>query len=180
MKIILAILAVIVIGVLVIGFLFIRWANQPENVAARLEEYKQEAAKKLEDEKRNAEDAKKQVEIDKEIEAKKANLKLVINENFANNRFEFLDYKFQNSSQFKFKDNQFKYDVFSTRGSYPMNHFIFSKEDFSDFAAEMDFDIHGYEARAGIFWDAQPNGDRDPTAYHVAYSSASDLGCVDI
>lgn len=172
---VLAIIGVVIVGVLVLGFLFVRWANQPENVAARLKERELEAARMIEDEKKKVEDAKKQVELDKEIEAKKANLKLVIDENFANNRFEFLDYKFQNSSQFKFKDNRFNYYVFSTRGSYPTNHFIFSKEDFSDFAAEMDFDIHGYEARAGIFWDAQANGDRDPSAYQVAYSSASGL-----
>lgn len=175
MKIVLAILAFIIISVLVLGFLFIRWANSPEQVTALKKEYEREAAQKIEDEKKRAEDAIKQVEIDKEIEAKKANLKLVIDENFANNRFEFLDYKFQNSSQFKFKDNQFNYYVFSTRSSNPTNHFIFSKEDFTDFAAEMDFRIHGYEANAGIFWDARADDDRDPTAYKVAYSSASGL-----
>ncbi len=175
MKILLAIAGVVIIGVLILGFLFVRWANQPENVAALQKEREREAAQKIEDDKKKVEDAKKQVEIDKEIEAKKANLKLVIDENFANNRFEFLDYKFQNSSQFKFKDNQFNYYVFSTRGSNPNNHFIFSKEDFTDFAAEIDFRISGYEAIAGIFWDAQPNGDRDPTVYQAAYSSASGL-----
>lgn len=175
MKIILAVIAVIIVGVLAFGFLFVQWANQPENVAALQKRREQEAAQKVEDEKKRAEDAKRQVEIDQETEAKKANLKLVIDENFADNRFEFLDYKFQNSSQFKFKDNQFNYYVFSTRNSNPTNHFIFSKEDFADFAAEMEFDIHGYEAVAGIFWDAQPNGDRNPTVYKNAYSSASDL-----
>lgn len=175
MKIIFAFLAIIIIGVLVLGFLFVRWANQPENVAALQKEREREAAQKIEDEKKRLEDAKKQVEIDKEIESKKANLKLVIDENFANNRFEFLDYKFQNSSQFKFKDNQFNYYVFSTRNLNPVNHFIFSKEDFVDFTAEIEFRIHGYEANAGIFWDAQANGDRDPPDYKVAYSSASGL-----
>lgn len=175
MKIIVAIFAVIIIGLLVLGFLFVRWANSPEQVAALKKAREREAAQKIENEKTRTEDAKKQIELDKESEAKKANLKLVIDENFANNRFEFLDYKFQNSSQFKFESNQFSYYVFSTRGSSPNNHFIFSKEDCTDFAAEMDFRIHGYEAIAGIFWDAQPNGDRDPTSYQAAYSSASGL-----
>ena len=168
MKIFLAIVAVVIIGVLFLGFLFVRWANKPETAAKFKKMDEEEAAKKLADEKRKA-------EIAQAVETKKANLKLVIDENFANNRFEFLDYKFEKSSQFKFKDNQFNYYVFSTRNSYPSNHFIFSKEDFEDFAAEMEFRIHGYEARAGIFWDAQPNGDRDPAAYKTAYSSASGL-----
>ena len=175
MKIVLAILGVGILVVSVFGFLFVRWANQPENVAARLKERELEAAQKIEDEKKKVEAAKKQVELDKEIEAKKANLKLVIDENFANNKFEFLDYKLDKSSPFKFEKNQFHYSVSSTRGSNPANYFIFSKEDFSDFAAEMDFTIQGYEARAGIFWDAQPNGDREPTSYKNAYSSASGL-----
>ena len=154
-------------------FLFIRWANSPEQVAETQKQYREQAAKKIEDEKRK-------VELDKEIEAKRANLKLVIDENFVNNQFEFLDYKFSPKAPFKFEDNQFHYSVFSTRSSNPINYFIFSKEDFADFAAEMDFDIHGYESRAGIFWDAQPaNGDRDPTAYKVAYSSASGLDVED-
>ncbi len=168
MKIILVIIAVVIVVISVLGFLFVRWANQPENVAARLKERELKATQKIEDE-------KKQVESDKEIEAKKANLKLVIDENFVNNRFEFLDYKFDKSSQFKFKENKFNYYVFSTRNSNRTDYFIFSKEDFGDFAAEMDFDIHGYEARAGIFWNAQPNGERNPNEYQVAFSSASGL-----
>lgn len=168
MKIVLAILGVIIVGFIILVFLFVRWANSPEQVAEFKKMKETEAAKKAEDEKRRAEQ-------EKEIEAKRANLKLVIDENFANNRFEFLDYKFDKSSQFKFKDNQFNYYVFSTRNSNPTNFFIFSKEDFGDFAAEMEFTIHGYEARTGIFWDAQPNGDQNPTAFKTAYSSASGL-----
>lgn len=168
MKIILAILGIVIVGVLILGYLFVRWANQPEQVAELKRTREAEATKK-------AEDNKKRAELEKEIAAKKANLKIVIDENFANNRFEFLDYKFDKSSQFKFKENKFNFSVFSIRNSNPTNYFIFSKEDFADFAAEMDFDIHGYYSRAGIFWDAQPNGDRDPTAYQTAYSSASGL-----
>jgi hypothetical protein len=168
MKIILIILGVVIVVFSILVFLFIRWANSPEQVAESQRWRKEQAAKKIEDEKNKA-------ALEKEIEAKRANLKLVIDENFANNRFEFLDYKFSESSPFKFKDNQFHYSVFSTRGSNPINYFIFSKEDFEDFAAEMDFDIHGYDSRAGIFWDAQAGGDRNPTEYRVAYSSASGL-----
>ena len=167
-KIILAILGIIIIGFLVLGFLFVRWANQPEQVAEFKRMREAEATKKADDE-------KKRGELEKEIAAKRANLKLVIDENFANNRFEFLDYKFDKSSLFKFKENKFNFSVFSIKNSNPTNYFIFSKDDFGDFAAEMDFDIHGYYSRAGIFWDAQPNGDRDPTAYQAAYSSASGL-----
>jgi hypothetical protein len=168
MKIILGILVFVIVGVLILGFFFVRWANQPGQVAELKRMREAEATKK-------AEDDKKRAELEKAIEAKRADLKLAIDENFVNDRFEFLDYKFDKSSQFKVKENKFNYSVFSTGNSNPTNYFIFSKEDFTDFAAEMDFDIHGYDSRAGVFWDAQPNGDRDPTAYQVAYSSAGGL-----
>ena len=168
MKIILAILGIGIVGILILGFLFVRWANQPEQVAELKRTREAEATKKAEDE-------KKRVELEKEIAAKKANLKLAIDENFANNRFEFLDYKFAKSSLFKLKENKLNFSIFSVINSNPTNYFIFSKEDFGDFAAEMDFDIHGYYSRAGIFWDAQPNGDRNPAVFRTAYSSASGL-----
>lgn len=165
-----AILAGLVILAAILGYLFVSWANQPENIAALQKQRETEAAQKARDEKARADAEKEAVE-------KKAGLKLAIDENFADNKFEFLDYKFDQSSQFTFKDNKFNYSVFSTRNSNPTNHFIFSREDFGDFAAEIEFDVHGYESRVGIFWDAQPNSDsnHDPDAYQAAYSSASGL-----
>lgn len=170
MKIFLIILGAILICVFVLGYLFVSWANSPENVEALKKQRETEAAKKIQDEKDRA-------ESEKQAESKKANLKLVIDENFASGKFAFLDYKFESSSQFKFKDGAFNYYVFSTRNSNPTNHFIFSREDFDDFAAEMEFVIHGYDSRAGIFWDAQPNANpnHDPASYKVAFSSASGL-----
>lgn len=164
------VLAGALVVVIVLGYLFVSWANRPENVDALKKQREAEAAQKAQDEKERA-------QLEKEMPARLANLKLAIDENFANGKFEFLDYKFENSSQFKFKDGKFNYYVFSTRNSNPSNHFIFSKEDIGDFSAEMEFDIHGFDARAGIFWDAQPNPEnhRDPVAYNVAYSSASGL-----
>ncbi|HEV7643943.1 MAG TPA: hypothetical protein VGO50_08395 [Pyrinomonadaceae bacterium] len=169
-----AVLAIALIFVVVIGYLFVSWANKPENVAALQKQRETESAQKALDEKERA--AAKE-DAEKEIVEKKANLKLAIDENFADNKFEFLDYKFDQSSQFKFKDNKFNYSVFSTRNSNPSNHFIFSREDFGDFAAEIEFEVHGYESRVGIFWDAQPNsdGNHDPETYQAAYSSAGGL-----
>ena len=169
-----ALAAGLVILVAIIGYLFVSWANKPENVAALQKQRETEAAQKAGDEKERA--AAKE-EAEKETAEKKANLKLAIDENFADNKFEFLDYRFEDSSQFKFEDNKFNYRVFSTRNSNPSNHFIFSREDFGDFAAEIEFDVHGYESRVGIFWDAQPNSDsnHDPDAYQAAYSSAGGL-----
>ena len=120
MKIVLAILGVMIVGFIILVFLFVRWANSPEQVAEFKKMKEEKAAKQAEDEKNRAAQ-------EKEIEAKRASLKLVIDENFADNRFEFLDYKFEKSSQFSFKDNHFNYSVFSTRGSNPANFFIFSK-----------------------------------------------------
>jgi hypothetical protein len=161
------VLAVVIIFVAVAGYFFIGWANKPENVAAMQKQYQAEAAQKVQGEKDRSEAEKLAAE-------KRANLKIAIDENFAGGKFEYLDYKFENSSQFKFKDGGFNYYVFSTRNSNPSNHFIFSKEDFGDFAAEIEFESHGYDGRTGIFWDAQPNSDPnyDPEAYQTVYSSA--------
>ncbi len=169
-----AIVGGLVILVAILGYLFVSWANMPENVATLQKQREIESTQKAQDEKARAIMEK---DAEKEFAEKKANLKLAIDENFANNKFEFLDYKFDRSSQFKFQDNKFNYSVFSTRNSNPSNHFIFSREDFGDFAAEIEFDVHGYESRVGIFWDAQPNSDsnHDPETYQAAYSSASGL-----
>lgn len=168
MKIILAILAIGLTGVLFLGFLFVRWANQPENVAALKKKRETEAAQKIDDD-------RKQAELAREIEAKRANLKLVVNENFAGNRFEFLDYKYDKVSSFKFAKNEFVCSALVLRGQNPQDYFIFSKEDFADFAAEMEFGIWGTDAFAGIFWDAAPNGERNPAQYQSAYSSPNTL-----
>jgi hypothetical protein len=168
MKIILAILAIGLIGVLFLGFLFVRWANRPENVEALQKKRETEAAQKIDDD-------RKQAELAKEIETKKANLKLVVDENFAGNRFEFLDYKYDKVGSFKFEKNEFVCSALILRGQNPQEYFIFSKEDFEDFAAEMEFGIWGTDAYAGIFWDAVPNGERNPAQFKSAYSSPNTL-----
>ena len=93
MRIIFVILGILIACLAVFVMLFVRWANSPEQVAEMQKQYKEQATKKIVDEKSKA-------ALDKEIEAKKANLKLVIDENFANNRFEFLDYNFSPNAPF--------------------------------------------------------------------------------
>lgn len=175
MKIILAIGIVMVIGFLILGYLFVQWANSPEQIAALKKDREIEAARKIEDEKKRVEDEKRKIEIDREFEAKLANLQLVIDEQFADNCFVALDYKYQNFPKFKFEDHRFSCSSIIYKHSPPQHYFIFSKHDFGDFAAEMEFGIWGGDGFTGIFWDAQPNGQNDPTSYQAAYSSPNGL-----
>lgn len=168
MKIVLVVSGVVIVFFSIVFVLFIRWANSPEQVAETQKFYKEQAAKKIEDE-------KKKIELDKEFAEKRAKLKLVIDENFAENRFESLDFTYQNFSMFEFKDHQFSCSRIIYKKNPPRRFFIFSKDDFEDFAAEIDLGIWGGDGFTGIFWDAQPNGQNDPTAYQAAYSSPNTL-----
>lgn len=164
MKIFLGILAVAIIAILVLGYLFVQWANRPENVEALKKDRQETADKKIADE-------KKQAELAKEIEAKRANLKLVVDENLAEGRFQSLDFDPNENKALKFADGKFKYDALVTKGQNATEMFIFSKEDFEDFAAEMELEIWGYGALAGIVWGAETNGKNYAIKYQAAYSS---------
>lgn len=168
MRIILVTFGIIASVVLILGYLFVQWANRPETIAEFKRMDEEKAAKKAADDARKA-------EIDKEFEAKRENLTLVIDENFANNRFESLDFTYTKFSKFSFEDHEFKTSSIIYHHSPPQNYFIFSQEDFADFAAEMDLGIWGGDAYVGIFWDAQPNGQNAPTYYQAAYSSPNGL-----
>jgi hypothetical protein len=47
-------IAGLAIVIVILGYLFISWANKPENVAAMKKEYETEAAQKVQDEKEQA------------------------------------------------------------------------------------------------------------------------------
>ena len=169
------ILAIIIVTVFAFGFLFVQWANKPENVEALKKKRAMEVTKKLENEKAQAIIRSEKAIAHKEIEAKKATMKLVIDEHFADNRFEQLDFHYGHINYFKLGENEFNFSGMLTKGQHAQDYFIRSKDDFGDFTAETQLGIWGGEAFAGIFWAANDNGDNNPLAYQAAYSSPNKL-----
>ncbi|MBD2703709.1 hypothetical protein IC229_23895 [Spirosoma sp. BT702] len=161
--------------IIALGYLFVKWANKPENVEALQKKRASEAIQKIEDEKKQAALLIEQAAARKEIERKKGLLKLVIDENFASNRFEKLAFNDGNISYFKFGKNEFEFSGLLTKGQNAQNYFISSSGDFGDFVAETQIAIWGTDCHAGIFWDGQPNGTKNPSRYQVAYSSPNRL-----
>ena len=162
------IFAIILLSILCLGYLFVQWANKPENVEALKKRRAMEATQKIETE-------KEQARMRKEIEAKKATMKLVIDENFANNKFEQLAFKDNTITYFEFEKNEFNFSGLVTKGQNAQDYFITSKDDFGDFTAEIQMGIWGGDCHAGIFWDAKENGDMNPKEYQAAYSSPNRL-----
>ncbi|MVM33486.1 hypothetical protein GO755_25845 [Spirosoma sp. HMF4905] len=169
------ILAILFLSILVLGFLFVQWANKPENVEALQKKRAMEAAQKIKDEKKQVAIQKEQVVVQKEIETKKASMKLAIDENFANSRFEQLDFRYSNISYFDVKKNELNFSGMVYKGQNPQAYFMISNDDFGDFTAEMQTGIWGGDSYAGIFWGAQPNGDKNPNQYQAAYASPNTL-----
>lgn len=169
------ILAIAFVSVLVLGFLFVQWANKPENVDALKKKRAMEATQKLEEEKVQAEIRTEKAIVHKEIETKKATMKVTIDEHFANNRFEQLDFHYDHINYFKFGKNEFNFSGMVAKGQNAQDYFIISKDDFGDFTAETQLGIWGGDAYAGIFWAAKNNGDKNPKEYQAAYSSPNKL-----
>jgi len=169
------ILVIALLSFLVLGFLFVQWANKLENVDALKKKRAMEAIQKTEDANEQAVISKEEPIVRKEIETKKAAMKLAIDENFANSRFEQLDFRYSNIHYFKFGKNEFNFSGMVTKGQNAQDYFIISNDDFGDFTAEIQLGIWGGDAYAGIFWDAKDNGDKNPTEYQAAYSSPNAL-----
>lgn len=169
------ILAILVLSILVLGVLFVHWANKPENVEALQKKRALEATQKIEEAKKQITVQKEQAVTQKEIETKKATMKLVIDENFANSRFEQLDFTYPTISYFTIKKNELNFLGMVYKGQNPQAYFISSKDEFSDFTAEMQVGIWGGDAYAGIFWGAQANGDKNPDQYQAAFSTPNTL-----
>jgi hypothetical protein len=153
---------------LVLGFLFVKWANKPENVAAIQNERKEKALEKAEIERQ------KTLQL-KDFDAKKAMMKLVIDEDFTKKAFQFLDFRPELLNLVEFKDKMAEYATLTTRGQNASSFFIFSKEDYEDFIIEIEMEIWGYGACGGIVWDAELDHNNNPINFETAYSSPSSL-----
>lgn len=155
---------IILLILLALGYMFVQWANRPENVAALQQKRKDETFKKLEETKRN-------IAQDEAIKSKTANMSLVIDEDFVQNKFNNL--VSPNPTIFKFKNDKAEYSNLITKGQYAADYFAFSAESFKDFVGEIEFDVSGDIIRCGIVWDAVLAEKGHPTSYQAFYSSPS-------
>jgi hypothetical protein len=148
---------------LVLGYFFVQWANKPENVAALLQERKEKASKKIADEKQKAIRTK-------QLAAKVATMSLTIDENFAHQKFDYLSYNTNDGRFIKFKDGMAVYSDLITKGQSASDYFVFSKEDYQDFVAEVTYEIWGSGAFCGIVYDAKLNEKGYAVAHQAAYA----------
>jgi hypothetical protein len=155
----------IVLGVLILlGWLFVRWANQPENVAALQEDRAKRAAEKEQQEKAVA-----------EAESRRGSFThLLVDERFTDNRFEKLA-PAPSTSSFRFEEHQLKFNITLTQGSNAYEYFFLTPDMYGDFVAEIDQSIWGSDARIGIVWDAEPEPGKNPKNYQAAYCSPGQL-----
>ncbi|GAB3955282.1 hypothetical protein GCM10028805_42410 [Spirosoma harenae] len=169
------IFAIAFLVILVFGYLFVQWANKPENVEALKRKRAMDAARKVEDKETQAALVREQAILHDEIEHEKSGMKLVIDEDFARKGFEKLDFNYPTVRYFNFETNKLDFSGTVYRSQNPQEYFITSTEDFNDFIAEIQIGIWGDIAYAGICWDVKPAGNLNPAYYQAAYSSPNHL-----
>lgn len=138
----------ILIGVLlVLGYFFVQWANKPENVEALLKQRKTDSL--------NAELASKKVnktkpnpQIQKDEGDSKVSSGLIIDEDFANNRFRSL--KKYSESTAEIKDNALVFSTLVQQKKSYSNILALTDGEYVDFMAEMEVELAGDIIGLGI------------------------------
>lgn len=138
----------ILIGVLlVLGYFFVQWANKPENVEALLKQRKTDSL--------NAELASKKVnktkpnpQIQKDEGDSKASSGLIVDEDFANNRFRSLK-KYPESTA-EIKDNALVFSTLVQQKKSYSNILALTDGEYVDFMAEMEIELAGDIIGLGI------------------------------
>lgn len=152
---------IILATLLILGYFFVQWANKPENVEALLKAREQKKKQAIADSIKAVEDKKQQrleaaagawkdVEVQKKTEA---DLQLVIDETFQNNRLEDMD--MQKTSTAKIADKKLVYSKTVFKKTTSETILALSKKEFENFAAEMETEIAGDELGVGIVFNYQ-------------------------
>ena len=150
---------IILATLLVLGYFFMQWANKPENVEALLKAREQEKKQAIADSIK-AEKDKEQQRLDKAVDAWKdvevqkkneADLQLVIDETFQNNRLEDMD--MQKTSTTKITDKELIYSTTVYKKTTSETILALSKKEFENFVAEMETEIAGDELGVGIVFN---------------------------
>ncbi|MFN8357614.1 MAG: hypothetical protein U0Y10_24360 [Spirosomataceae bacterium] len=163
LKIILIALAVF----LVLGYFFVQWANRPDNVEALLkkreEDRKQAVAdslKAIQQKKQQEAEAQVAAQHEAEIQRKtETDLRLWIDETFANNRLMMLED--QQANSVKLKDNALTFSTLVYKKSSYGYAIALSKEEVDNFVAEAEVEISGDELSMGIVFNHHKTGKKD-------------------
>lgn len=157
LKISLSILLVLIIA----GYFFIQWANQPKNVEAllkaRIEAQRKAHLNRLQaikNEKRNQQQLQQIANREAFIQQKTDNdLYLSINETFENHQFNSLiDSKASNT---KIEKNQLVFSTIAYKKSSSSYVLGLTKQAFDNFVAEMDIELGGSKIDLGIVFNYQ-------------------------
>lgn len=158
---------IIALVLFVSGYLFVRWANAPENVAALQQKRLIDAA----DKESVIQELKKEQEA---IREKIADLRCVIHEDFKTNKFTQLHSL--DSRTFRFENHEAIYSNLVTQGQLANAYFVLSDQSFTDFVAEIEFEISGEILKCGIVWDCQLEPSEQgayPSNFQGVYSGPS-------
>ena len=149
----------VLVMVIAAGFLFVQWANRPENVDALLKarEQKKIQAKadslqaEIAEKQKQAEEAsafRKEQEVQRKTEA---DLKLVVEETFKGNLVEYLD--LPKNARGKLEDNSLVFSAIAYRKASTEYILALTKQEYDHFAAEMEMEIWGDELTIGILFN---------------------------
>ncbi len=138
---------ILIIVLFALGYMFVQWANKPENVEALLKQRKADSL--------NAELASKKVNKTKpnpqtpEDEGdSKVSSGLIVDENFANNRFQSLK-KYPESTA-EIKDNTLIFSTLVQQKKSYSNILALTDGEYVDFVAEMEIELAGDIIGLGI------------------------------
>ncbi len=141
------------------GFMFVQWANRPENVDALLKarEQKKIQAKadslqaEIAEKQKKAEEAsafRREEEVQRKTEA---DLKLVVDETFKGNVLKYLD--LSKNAGGKLEDNSLVFSAITYRKTSTEHILALTKQEYDHFAAEMEMEIWGDELIVGIVFN---------------------------
>ena len=138
---------IIFLILLTLGYMFVQWANKPKNVEALLKQRKTDslnavlASKKVEKTKPNP-------QIPEDEGDSKASSDLIIDENFANNRFQSL--KKHPESSAKIKDNTLVFSTLVQQKKSYSDILALTDGEYVDFITEMEIELAGDAISLGI------------------------------
>ncbi|WP_428658066.1 hypothetical protein [Runella sp.] len=142
-----------------LGYFFVQWANKPENVDALLKAREEEKKQAVKDSIK-AEADKKQHHLEEVIAAQKeaeiqhktaADLKLVIDETFKNNRLDYLQPA--ENSLATTKDNRLVFAATAYKKNSVDYILALTKNDYDNFVAELDMELWGDELSVGVVFN---------------------------
>lgn len=146
----------ILLSIILLGYLFVQWANKPENVKALLEERAEEQRRKIIEDSLRKEAEKKEALIQQKTEAE---LQFVFEENFDNNSFKYLINQGVKRAIFENNKLHFSAPIVTPKSQIDVVLGL-TNDEYENFVAELDIDLSEGDIRKGVVFNAkfQKNG----------------------